>query len=146
MRKDSCFLRICRFVKSYDAKRGVAIELAIMVLVITSLFCTLLVSISITLNSNNDTMMDELTVHTKLDEIGDRFCCEVQRDTAITDIRNIFTSTYSEYIFSVVQSDDDYTLQVFEISTTEDLSDKIIFTVVVERSDEKLTVKKWAYN
>ncbi len=147
MRKNGLFARIMRFIGSPKARRGIAIEMAIMVMLITFGLSALLVSISIIQKSNKDTTVKELTLHTKLDEIGDCFCAEVKKGTNLAEISSSLNTQYSDYAISAEKTENNtYTLKVCENTVTEGADSEVLLTVVIERSEGKLTITKWAYN
>lgn len=147
MRKNGLFARIMRFIGSPKARRGIAIEMAIMVMLITFGLSALLVSISIIQKSNKDTTVKELTLHTKLDEIGDCFCAEVKKGTNLAEISSSLNTQYSDYAISAEKTENNtYMLKVCENTVTEGADSEVLLTVVIERSEGKLTITKWAYN
>lgn len=146
MRKNGLFARMRRFIGSPKARRGIAIEMAIMVIIITFGLSALIVSISIIQKSNKDTTVKELTLHTKLDEIGDCFCANVKEGTDLAEILSFLNSQYSDYAISAETANNTYTLKVCENTVTEGADSEVLLTVFIERSEGKLTITKWAYN
>lgn len=141
MKNNKLFARIKRFAKSRESRRGVAIELAIMVIVITLALSILLTSISIIQTSNKNTRKKELAFQIELDQIGDEFFAEVKKGN--TNFSNIFTE--SKYDCSV--SDDGLILMVKEKTGDTEDQGKTLLTVELEKDENgTVTVKKWAYN
>lgn len=141
MKNNKLFARIKRFAKSRESRRGVAIELAIMVIVITLALSILLTSISIIQTSNKNTRKKELAFQIELDQIGDEFFAEVKKGN--TNFSNIFTE--SKYDCSV--SDDGLILTVKEKTGDTEDQGKTLLTVELKKDENgTVTVKKWAYN
>lgn len=144
MKINELFARIKRFARSRDSRRGVAIELAIMVLVITLALSILLTSISLIQNSDKNARKKELTLHTELDQIGDAFFAEAKKGTQ--DFSTFDSDESYECDANFDSQSNSYTLTVKE-KAEEGETGKTLLTVVLEKdASGKITVKKWAYN
>ncbi|MBR6682574.1 MAG: hypothetical protein IKL40_06290 [Clostridia bacterium] len=122
----------CRY-----ARKGVAIELALVLLVLIFALCSLLVSLAVIQSKTAEQNNNDLSERLILDNIAESFCGAVASGTI-----QKWTADSDDYASEVEQSGDGYTLKLYETNGEDN-----VLTVTLEKSEEHngYRVTMWEY-
>lgn len=119
--------------KLKNDRRGVALEMAITLLVITFALSTLILTTSLLQHSKKVSAENEMPRTVILEQIGETFCAA----TAAGKDPGEWSGAYPDYKITV----DALKLTVSELD-----SDTVLLTVELKHEDRKYTVIQWSYN
>lgn len=126
------------YIEKSRRRRGAAIELAIMVLLLFSAFSVALVSVSLMLHKRQTNDAGELAERVKLDGIAERFIAVVTDNGDV----NAWCDTVTDYDVAVTEKEDDGSLIM---TLTVEKDEVILLTLELRCDGNVFTVTKWSY-
>ncbi len=126
------------YIEKIRRRRGAAIEMAIVLLLLFSMLSAALVSVSLVLHKCQTSAADELTKRVELDGIAERFIVAVTNNEDLT----AFCDTVTEYDVFVSEKENNGD---FIVTLTVEEDEEILLTVVLRRDGDICTVIKWTY-
>ncbi|MBQ7330450.1 MAG: hypothetical protein IJW94_01480 [Oscillospiraceae bacterium] len=114
-------------------RRGIALEMAITLLVVTFALSTLVLSTSLLQHSRKVAVEDEIPRNVILEQIGESFCAA----TAAGKDVNQWSAAYPDYKITV---------NGLKLTVSLPDSDTALLTVELKHEGGKYTVTQWSYN
>lgn len=119
--------------KLKNDRRGVALEMAITLLVVTFALSTLVLSTSLLQHSKKVKAENEMPRTAVLEQIGEAFCA----NTAAGKAPSQWSGAYPDYKITV---------EGLTLTVSERDSDTVLLTVVLQQNGTDFTVIQWSYN
>ncbi len=114
-------------------RRGIALEMAITLLVVTFALSTLVLSTSLLQHSRKVAVEDEIPRNVILEQIGESFCAA----TAAGKPTSQWSAAYPDY---------QITVDGLKLTVSLPDSDTALLTVELKHEGGKYTVTQWSYN
>lgn len=121
------------FLKLKNDRKGVALEMAITLLMVTFALSTLVLTTSLLQHSKKVKAEKEMPRSVALEQIGEAFCA----GTAAGIDPSQWTGKYPDYTITV---------DGLKLTVTQSNADTVLLTVELQKEGSRYTVIQWSYN
>lgn len=118
-------------------RRGVALEMAITLLMVTFALSTLVLSTSLLQHSRKVAVENETPRNVILEQIGQSFCAATAARKNVNQWSADWSAAYPDY---------DIAAQGLKLTVSLPDSDTVLLTVELKHENGKYTVTQWSYN
>ena len=127
------------FKKLITSKKGVAIELAIGVLLLSVAFCMLILNFTVYQNNNKNRVEKSTSESIELMQITEDFCMLINRKVTEEEFNENFSNSYGEkYVYELDKSEEKPTLKIKSLK-----GEEILLVELEKLGENSYTIKGW---
>lgn len=121
--------------------RGVAIEMALSMMVMVFAMCTLLLTFALSSRSENKRLNNAFEQSAELDRIGEDFLYNVQKNDISAGVFETASDTYAATVTASATDGNESEINAYTLTVTR--KDSAVLTVKVEKQGDTWKVTEW---